>query len=144
MIQLTEEQEKHILSDLSKYKKEFAEELRDWDKDRDDRCKLFQSTYGKDNIDKLSEDTFRSSIKQLWSFRGWTNKDYRVDNILRDNSFSKVKEQLKGLLHGDDPISDRIDNFNLKYIGPSSITEILLLVYPDKYCLWNKRAREVF
>lgn len=51
------------------------------------------------------------------------------------------------LIHGDDPINERIDNFltNKQYklfgIGESAVSEIMGNVFPDDYCFYNQQDK---
>src|SRR5690242_4848913 len=57
----------------------------------------------------------------------------------------KIKDELKKLLYDTGSIIERYNNFknNIKGFGPSSISEILHFVFPEKYCLWNEKPKTV-
>jgi len=48
------------------------------------------------------------------------------------------------LLFGDSPIQERYNNFrnNIKHIGMAIASEMLCLVNPEEYGIWNAKARE--
>lgn len=59
----------------------------------------------------------------------------------------KYRESFHYLIHGEDPIETRIDNFlrNPDYklfgIGENAVSEIIGNVFPEKYCFYNQRDR---
>ena len=83
---------------------------------------LFREKLSSENIDSLTEDDFKEICKNLWAIRGWTDKEWRIENqILVPNEFDKIKSELKKLLYGT-------DEFARRYV---------LLLYPLKivsYC----------
>jgi len=97
-----------------------------------------------EKIDQMTELDVGKMISNLWAYNAWTNKDYVVENIVRDNTLSKLKEYFKKLLHSDEPFEKRFDDFsrNVKHFGPASITEILCLYDPTRYGIWNDKARK--
>ena len=92
----------------------------------------------------LDESDFREIIKDLWAFGMWTNKKYPADNILTKNGIEKIRRSLNDLLYGSEPLEKRFDDFNVKNLGMASITEIMSIVNPDEYALWNDKPRKVF
>ena len=61
---------------------------------------------------------------------------------MQENSIDKIKQELKSLLWGPDPLNVRYDKFDIKGLGPASVTEILTFVFPDKCGIWNDKARK--
>lgn len=110
--------------------------------ERDERVAYFRSIFGKENIDDLSEDEFRKAIKILWANEIWSNKDYLVDKILNSTPFDEIKQLLKNLLWGKEPLKDRYDKFirTVKYMGTAQITEIMCFTEPEEYAIWNRRV----
>lgn len=107
---------------------------------------FFSKKFSKDNIDKIDETEFREIYKKLWASNIWSNKDWYIDNkLLKPNGLPKIREELKKLLYGEDNIDVRFDNFREKIqgFGPSSISEILHFVFPEKFCLWNDKPKTV-
>lgn len=146
MVQLSNEQKVRI----KEYTLGFKQFLKsktgmDWGKEREERGSLFKKILGLENIDNLSEDQFRLVMKSLWATGFWTNKDYPINKILEDNGISKIRQELKKLLYDSDSIGKRFDVFrsNVKGVGPSSITEILVFMCPEKCCLWNEKPKNV-
>ena len=107
---------------------------------------FFSNKLSEVNIDKIDEKELREIYKNLWASNIWSNKDWSFENkLLRPNGLPKIKEGLKELLYGNESIDVRFDNFREKVqgFGPSSISEILHFVFPDKYCLWNDKPKTV-
>ncbi len=99
-----------------------------------------------ENIDKMSESEFREIYKTIWASAIWSNKDWYISNkLLAPNGLDKIKLHLKTLLYGQGDIENRYDEFvgNIKGFGTSSISEILHMVFPEKYCLWNDKPKTV-
>lgn len=147
MLRLNQVQEEKIRKYIEQFKERLEVNLSDagWEKERRERTVLFQDLLAKDNIDNLTEEKFARIIESLWASDLWKNKRYLVGKILRENGLPKLEDELKELLYGDDPIDRRFDRFirNIKGLGPSSVTEILVFVFPDKYCLWNDKPKNV-
>jgi len=133
----------------------YADEFKGWLKTPDgqesvkehrDHEKYFKEKLSPENLDKMTSDEFREGYKTLWASNIWGNKDWYVDNkLLEPNGLETIKRELKKLLHGQGEIDARYDEFrkNVKGFGPSSISEILHFVFPDKYCLWNEKPKSV-
>ena len=141
MVTLTSDQKANVTKYIDGFK-EFmrTDRGKEWQKDRVQRKQLFGKTFAKDHIDQSTEDEFKTILKMLWAMQIWGNKEYIANKIIRDNGLEKLREELEGLLSGRDALKDRYDRFRsrIKGLGISSISEILVFVSPDKYCLWNK------
>ncbi|MCJ7577006.1 MAG: hypothetical protein MUO91_00985 [candidate division Zixibacteria bacterium] len=123
-----------------------TEEGEKWRKERDERKKLYFTLRSKNYIKKLTEEEFRIVIKALWASNFWGNKDWLVNRILeRNGGIEKIRESLSDLLHGEDPLHKRYDNFrqSIKGIGPAMLTEIMAFVVPKEYCIWNEKPKAV-
>lgn len=146
MSELTVEQQE----DIKKYIEEFKGFLKtskglEWEQDRKNRTELIQNLLSKEHVSNLTEEEFGKIIKTLWATDIWRTKEYLVSKLLKDNSLQKLKEELKELLHGTESLQVRFDRFksNIKGLGPSSITEILLFASPANYCIWNDKPKNV-
>ena len=142
---LNPDEEETIVKYVNNYADRFKQELNDpnWEKDRVERQKAIQKLLSSENIGNLTELDFRNMMKSLWALNGWYNKDWVVDNILRNSDFKKVRESLKNLLYGSDELDKRFDASKIKHLGTAMITEIISMVDPEKYCLWNEKPRKV-
>ena len=146
MVKLTQEQKERIANLIEGFRTFLdTEEAQEWKKQREERTNLFKSLLDKNKIDKFTEEDFRTVIKSLWASDFWGNKNYLANKILKDNGFPKIKAELKELIYGSQSLDERYDKFkmNIKGLGPSSITEILLFASPSQYCLWNEKPINV-
>jgi len=140
-------QQKETLGKYIERLKEFLKtsEGQSWIDERKSRTVFFQDILSIDKIDNLREEDFGKIIKSLYASEVWTNKNYLVNKIIQENGIQKIRTELKKLLYGNETIDKRFDEFkkNIKGLGPSSITEILVFVFPEKYCLWNEKPKNV-
>ena len=136
---------------LRKYAEDFQEWLKtpkgqsDISEHRDHEA-YFKKKLSQENIDRLTEDEFREAYKTLWASNFFGNKDWYFDNrLIAPNGLDKIKKELEKLLYGSEDFADRYNEFrgNIKGFGPSSLTEMLHFVFPDKYCLWNEKPKTV-
>ena len=146
MVELSKQQRENI----HKYAKQFSDFMntdqgKEWQNEREERIRLFKNLLSKENIDRLSENDFGRIIESLWASQIWGNKEYLIKKILTDNGLPRIREELKELLYGSRYISERYDRFriNIKGLGPSSITEILTHLFPNKCSMWNVKPRTV-
>lgn len=146
-LKLTEEQKNTLRSHISKFKEWLTtpKGLKDTEEHRDHE-KFFKERLKSDRINTMTENEFRETYKKLWASNFWGNKDWYIDNkLIQVNGYEKIKQGLKQLLYGEEDIGKRYDEFreNIKGFGPSSISEILHFVFPEKYCLWNEKPKTV-
>ena len=144
---LTQEQK----SILEKYGKEFQ----DWkitDKGKDtqnihrEHESFFKDKLSEHNLENLQENEFADIYKKLWASNIWQNKDWYIQNrLLAPNGIEKIKKELKKLLYSNESLVERYNEFksNIIGFGISSISEILHMVNPEKYCLWNDKPKTV-
>jgi len=112
----------------------------EWENERKQRREHFSERFSEKYIEHLMEEEFKGIIKMLWANAMWARKDVKANKIVQDNGMERIKEEFKGLLYGANPLHQRYDRFRstIKGLGISSISEILVFVSPDKYCLWNR------
>jgi len=124
---------------LKSDKKGEPEWMKGWEAERKERRVWYKKKLSRDKIDNFTEKDFSKLIKDLWATLIWSNKDYKVNKLLEDNGFSRIKDSLKELLYGQDSLDKRWDNFraSIKGLGPSSMSEILAFSNPDKYGIVN-------
>src|SRR3990170_5046600 len=146
MFQLTPEQQENIKRHIDEFKV-FAKSDKglEWERDREHKTELIQRFLSKENVMNLTEENFTEIIKTLWATDFWSNKNYFVSKLLKDNTFQRLREELKELIHGTNPLEKRFDRFkgSIRGLGPSSITEILLFASPNEYCLWNDKPKNI-
>ncbi|MBA7529682.1 hypothetical protein ES705_21880 [subsurface metagenome] len=114
--------------------------------EREERVRWYKKQMGSPSkIDTLTEKDLHDLIGKLWALGFWKNKKYKVNKLMKDNGLDKIKTAFEELLYSDDPIFERWDNFRktIKGFGPSSLSEILTLVFPDKYGIMNMKPLTV-
>jgi len=98
------------------------------------------------NLDKLTKEDFKSFLL-IRNNRHWDGI-HRQSNMLTTD-MNKLRAALKILLNENKPIKDRLDilfpkkgeNY-IKGLGRAIITPILLMVYPNKYGVFNSKSEE--
>ena len=114
-----------------------------WQKDRHERAEWVREILSRDHLPNLTPEEFGTLVKGLWASRIWGNLDYLVNKILSQNDFEAIQQAFRELLYGEAPLTERFDRFNIKGLGPASITEILTLFDPTAYCIWNDKPKNV-
>jgi hypothetical protein len=56
-----------------------------------------------------------------------------------------IKKELNLLLYGQEPFEKRYNSFRkqIKGFGISAISEILTLLFQEKFCIWNLKTKKV-
>lgn len=134
---------------LNKHIKNYQEEKEanpdqfqeDWT-ERTDHIAKYRG-YDKEKIRSMDEEDLYEYISPLWAMLIWGNKRYVVDKLVEDNGLEYLKGELVELLWSNKPIEGRWDRFrqNIKGMGPAMISELLCKTHPDKYMIWNRRAK---
>ena len=85
----------------------------------------------------------RELIQLLWSFYGWTNKYYLLDEMMK-SGIDNIRKAFKYLIYSNDPIAKRFDYVkdNICMMGAAAISEILTHFDNANCAIWNRRARE--
>ena len=119
-----------------------TEQGRDWAKDRENKDIFFQTNFARKKIKNIDEGVLRDLIYILWSFGGWTNKDWLLEQML-ESGLPKIGEAFRDLLYSDKPLATRFDKMReIKMMGAASISEILAHHDHMKYPIWNRRAKD--
>ena len=102
--------------------------------------KAYYQSFTKDKLLAMTEDDFFEYISKLWSMIMWGNKKYVADQVIADNGFDMIKQQLADLLYGTAPIEKRWDGFlkSVKGIGPATVSELLTYINPNEYVIFNR------
>lgn len=110
--------------------------------DREEHTRLYQNS-DREQILKMDEEGLYEYISPLWAMLIWGNKRYVVDKLVEDNALDNLKNELVHLLWSNDSIEQRWDRFRkeVKGMGPAMISEILCKTHPDKFMIWNRRAK---
>lgn len=121
------------------------EKSKDWEEERLKRIQWYKEKLNFNNIDNLNVEDFSRLIKDLWASDVWKNKDYKVQYLIKNNGFEKIKSELKELFYGKNPIETRWDRFKktIKGLGPSSISELLAFFNPQEYAIINSKVYKV-
>jgi hypothetical protein len=129
---------------LLEYYQEFlAESGSEFAKERVEKKDTLPGLITEEKVENFEEGDVRELIRNLWAFRGWTNKDYLVDQVLEDG-IENVRTQFRQAFYETEDVADKFDvlNENVNMLGPASITELLTFTYPDRCAIYNRRARE--
>ena len=115
-----------------------------WRKEREKRLAWYQKHLSEAEI-TLTRDDFATLVKSLWAVNIWQNKDYKVNQLIKDNGLETLRVSLGKLLHGSASIDKRWDEFraSVKGFGPSSLSEILTFFNPQEYALVNAKPYQV-
>jgi len=111
--------------------------------DRKERVRWYKKKFGSPKkIKQLTPKNLHELLEKLWALNFWKNKKYKANKLLKDNDLENLKEAFVGLLFSKQPIEKRWDNFrkHIKGLGPSSMSEILTLVHPDKFGILNTKS----
>ena len=135
--------------------KSHGEKYREWitsDKGRADTQehieheRYFKENLSRENLGRMTEDEFTQIWKKSWAGKFWSNKDWYIKNkLVVPNGIEKIREGLDLLLYGTDDFVIRYDRFreNVVGFGGAIITEVLNMIFPDKFCLWNDKPKRV-
>lgn len=129
---------------LRKYYSNFlAESGSEFAKERVEKKETLPALITEDKVESFEEGDVRELIRNLWAFRGWTNKDYLVDQVLEDG-IENVRTQFWQAFYETENVSEKFNilNENVNMLGPASITELLTFAYPKRCAIYNRRARE--
>lgn len=114
--------------------------------EREERVSWYKEKMGSpEKINNFTEKDLHELIEKLWALEFWRNKAYKVNKLIKDNGLDKLKTAFINLLHSEQPIAKRWDDFrkSIKGLGPSSLSEILTLVFPDRYGIMNMKPLTV-
>jgi len=110
-----------------------------------EKARVVGPLLSREHIPKLTEEEFGILLKQLWALNFWGNKDFKVQQVLQQNGIEKLRRELEQLLYGSARIGNRYDIFkeHVKGFGPAILTEILIIMFPRDFCLWNEKPKNV-
>ncbi|WP_254821902.1 hypothetical protein [Haloglomus halophilum] len=130
--------------ELEEHYHEFTEQAGEaFTTERIEKKQEFPDLVSEERVTDFNEGDIRELVRNLWAFRGWTNKDYLVGEILEDG-IENVRSRFHEALYETDDIAKKFDILteDVNMLGPASITEILTFLYPDECAIYNRRARE--
>ena len=129
--------------------KKYGEKFQSWIKTEDgvskmkshrDHEKDLKGKLSRENLANMDSEELSNLYNKMLASRTWTNKEWYVkNNLLAPNGTKNIRSALMDLLYSKGSIVERYDKCekNIKGFGPSIISEILLFVFPNKYCIWN-------
>jgi hypothetical protein len=135
--------------------KRHGEDFKDWSstekgikdiQDHIDHGRYFKEKLSSENLIKMTEEEFAEIWKKSWTSKLWGNKDRFIKNKFIDpNGFETIRLELNLLLFGPDDFVKRYDKYrnNVSGFGVAIISELLNMIFPDKFCLWNDKAKIV-
>jgi len=98
------------------------------------------------NLDNLTKEDFLSFLLVKNNLH-WEGIHRHQESIILD--MEKLKRTLTFLLNESKSITDRLNSLSpkngeyyIKGLGKAIITPILLVVYPDKYGVWNQKSED--
>lgn len=108
--------------------------------DRSERKRYFYNLFSKD----FDEFTFSEIIKRLWASQIWSNKEYLVTKIIKDNGIEKLKAEFSKVISEKTTPGERYERFlgRIKGMGPSMVTELICYANPKEAGIWNDKARK--
>ena len=111
-------------------------------KSRDEVIARYGALFGSERLDKLTADEFRGFLRYQ-NNRHWEGLQRRGSDIVAD--MPRLRATLRYLLDESKPIESRMDIVldgarKIPYLGRAIVTAILLVVYPDRYAVWNNKS----
>jgi hypothetical protein len=116
-----------------------------WRDDFEERKKLLSALLSRQNIGYLCKEEIEEILQYSWApVEWWSDKPWKAWEVLSKNLMPKVRKELKLLIYGDGPLKKRFDRFRneIRGFGADYITEILMFLFPEKCCLWNRVAAD--
>lgn len=104
---------------------------------------FFQEKFSPKNISNLEEGHIRETVRGLWAFEMWSNKDYVANEILKDG-IDSLRKKLNKALYESKNKGDSYDQLikNVFMFGPASASEFLNTIFPNECGIWNEKARK--
>ncbi len=96
----------------------------------------------KKEIETLDEFKLLEMLSKLWGMSIWGNKEHYVKKIVAENGMKKIRNVMKKIFFGKEKEGKyeyAVDS--IKYLGPAMVTELLCRSNPEKYGIWNNKAR---
>jgi len=101
----------------------------------------FQPILSVDNLEQLTETDFRSFLL-FRNNRHWTGLERQGSRIRQD--MPALRRALATLQDENRPIAERYDYVmeQVKGMGRAITTAILLVLYPERYGVWNRKSEQ--
>ena len=108
---------------------------------KDEVINRYQRLFNPDNLSNLSKEDFLSFLKSDNNMH-WSHLYRQQNQITAD--MDTLREAIRFLLDENTPLETRLDRLRpsngepwIKGLSRAIITPILLIMYPEKYCVWN-------
>ncbi len=100
--------------------------------------------FAEHNIPKLTSEDFLSFLR-FRNNRHWEGLHRRGPDIVAD--LGRLRAALGALVDESRPITERIDDVlegsrKVPFLGKAIVTAILMVVYPDRYAVWNRKSQD--
>ena len=94
------------------------------------------------SINSMEKEEFTDLIGSLLGAKKWGNKNELIDKLIEENGFSYLKKRLAEFIWSEKLLENRWDEFRreVKSFGPAMMSEMLCLVYPKEFMIWNRKA----
>jgi len=114
---------------------DFAEKLRD----RDEVFARYQPVFNPENIPNLTEEDFRSFL-YFENNKHWTGLNRQAGRLTAN--MDALRQALAVLLDEEQPLAHRFDEAlnRVRGLGKALASAILMVVYPDRYGVWNNTS----
>jgi hypothetical protein len=128
---------------IKKYNEFMTTEGKDLIVETEKKNLFFKKFFKKENLEKIDEGALREFIKMLWSYDFWNNKDYILEEMLK-TGIENIKKAFDYLVYSEDIIDKRFDYVlkNVRMIGVSAISELLVHSDSKKYPFWTRRTKD--
>ena len=95
----------------------------------------------------MTDAEFVEMWKKSWTSKFWVTRIGDIKNrLIGPDGIEKIRHGLDSvLLYGSEDFVKRYDTFreNVAGFGVAIISELLNMIFPDKYCLWNNKSKTV-
>jgi len=114
-----------------------------WAEKAEAKKKLYSSLLAKEALDGLKEEGVRDLLGGLDSLGGEERSSLSGD-LLKVYGLESIRELVKYLLYGDDPLEERYDRVarSMPEIGQRAISELAMYAAPRDFCLWDEATMQ--
>ena len=112
--------------------------------DEEEVIARFQPIFTPENLDNLTAEDFKSFLRSK-NNKHWWGIQRQSGRLTRD--MDHLRDALRILLDESKPIEERLDTLfppkgphYIKFLGRATATPILLVVYPNKYSVYNRKV----
>ncbi len=116
-------------------------EGREWRAARDKEIQTLRKLLNQSDISRLDEVGLAQVLGALRANSMWPDIGVKIKMVLSENRIDTIRDSLRQLIYGSGPLPKRFDAFreSVSHIGPAMMTEILALLQPETYIVWNRK-----